>query len=190
MLPFMMCCPYCHQPATMTIISNPAQVCVEHALEFWTGLLVYAAKDHSDLCVGHERLCTCRSCATLKAPESASHRNRDRRTVAAKPEAFLDSPRLVTPTSTRPGRSAAYRPQRAARIRDAGSAGHEHGLIDAESQSPRWAARSPENGVIAWPGGDPDADFAGIPRPASPDEAAVPCPPMSRLVLVPHRCLP
>jgi hypothetical protein len=64
----------------MTIISNPAQVCVEHALEFWTGLLVYGAKDHSDLCVGHERLCTCRSCATLKARESASHRNRDRLT--------------------------------------------------------------------------------------------------------------
>ena len=85
MLPFMMCCPYCRQPATMTIISNPAQVCVEHALEFWTGLLVYAAKDHSDLCVGHERLCTCRSCARLKTPESASHRNPDRRTVAAKP---------------------------------------------------------------------------------------------------------
>jgi hypothetical protein len=73
--PFMMCCPYCHQPATMTIISNPAQVCVEHALEFWTGLLVYAAKDHSDPCVSQERLCTRRLCRRLSAP--------DRRAIAA-----------------------------------------------------------------------------------------------------------
>jgi hypothetical protein len=31
----------------MQIVSNPERVCLEHALEFWTGLLVYA-KDHSD----------------------------------------------------------------------------------------------------------------------------------------------
>jgi hypothetical protein len=37
----------------MQIVSNPERVCLEHALEFWTGLLVYA-KDHSDPCVSHE----------------------------------------------------------------------------------------------------------------------------------------
>ena len=31
----------------MQIVSNPERVCLEHALEFWTVLLVYA-KDHSD----------------------------------------------------------------------------------------------------------------------------------------------
>lgn len=52
----------------MKIVSNPEDVCFEHALEFWTGLLVYA-RDRSDPCVKHERLCTCRSCEEL----SASH---------------------------------------------------------------------------------------------------------------------
>ena len=49
----------------MKIVSNPEQVCFEHALEFWTGLLVYA-RDRSD-CAKHERLCTCRSCKELSA---------------------------------------------------------------------------------------------------------------------------
>jgi hypothetical protein len=31
----------------MKIVSNPDQVCLEHALEFWTGLLVYA-RNRSD----------------------------------------------------------------------------------------------------------------------------------------------
>jgi hypothetical protein len=31
----------------MQIVSNPERVCLAHALEFWTGLLVYA-RDHSD----------------------------------------------------------------------------------------------------------------------------------------------
>jgi hypothetical protein len=47
----------------MKILSNPHQVCFEHALEFWTELLFYV-KDHSDPCVKHERLCTCQSCAS------------------------------------------------------------------------------------------------------------------------------
>jgi hypothetical protein len=50
----------------MKIVSNPEQVCFEHALEFWTGLLVYA-RDRSDPCVKHERVCTCRSCEELSA---------------------------------------------------------------------------------------------------------------------------
>jgi hypothetical protein len=54
-------CAYCGQEATMKIVSDPEQVCLEHALEFWTGLMVYA-RDRSDCCVKHERLCTCRSC--------------------------------------------------------------------------------------------------------------------------------
>ena len=45
----------------MKIVSTPQQVCFEHALEFWTGLLVYA-RERSEPCVKHERVCTCRSC--------------------------------------------------------------------------------------------------------------------------------
>ena len=59
----MMPCAYCERPATERIVSNPEQVCFEHALEFWRALLVYA-KDRSD-CVKHERLCSCRSCEEL-----------------------------------------------------------------------------------------------------------------------------
>jgi hypothetical protein len=57
----MMGCAYCGQPATTKIVSYPEQVCFEHALEFWTGLLVYA-RDRSEPCVKHERVCTCWAC--------------------------------------------------------------------------------------------------------------------------------
>ena len=68
-LTVMICCPYCGEPATMKIVSNPEQVCLEHALEFWTGLLEYV-RGRSEPCVKHEGSCTCRSCEEL----SASHR--------------------------------------------------------------------------------------------------------------------
>jgi len=45
-------------------VSNPEQVCFEHALEFWTGLLAYT-RGRSDPCLKHERLCTCRACEEL-----------------------------------------------------------------------------------------------------------------------------
>ena len=48
----------------MRIVSNPEQVCVTHAMEFWTGLLVYA-RDTADICVKQEQLCTCRACEEL-----------------------------------------------------------------------------------------------------------------------------
>jgi hypothetical protein len=62
----MLGCPYCGQQATMKIVSNPEQVCLEHALEFWTGLLVYA-RDRSEPCVKHEGVCTCWSCKEISA---------------------------------------------------------------------------------------------------------------------------
>jgi hypothetical protein len=62
-------CAYCDEAATMRIVSNPEQVCFEHALEFWTGLLA-CARDFSDTCVRRDRLCGCRACEEL----SASHR--------------------------------------------------------------------------------------------------------------------
>jgi hypothetical protein len=63
----MTCCAYCEQLATKTIVSNPDRVCLEHALEFWTGLLVYASDCRREPCVKGEALCSCRSCEELGA---------------------------------------------------------------------------------------------------------------------------
>jgi hypothetical protein len=60
----MVCCAYCGELATLKIISNPEQVCLAHALEFWTGVLDYV-RDHADVCVKHEGVCTCRACEEL-----------------------------------------------------------------------------------------------------------------------------
>ena len=62
----MVCCAYCGEPATLKIVANPEQVCLEHALEFWTGLLSYA-RDHSDPCVKHEGVCACLACEEASA---------------------------------------------------------------------------------------------------------------------------
>lgn len=51
----------------MTIVSNPERVCLEHALEFWTGLLVYARDRRRDPCMKQEGLCTCTACDELSA---------------------------------------------------------------------------------------------------------------------------
>jgi hypothetical protein len=48
----------------MTIVSNPSEVCFEHALEFWTGLLAYT-RDRSGPCVKYEMPCTCPVCEDL-----------------------------------------------------------------------------------------------------------------------------
>ena len=39
-------CNYCHSPATARIPSVASEVCLTHAIEFWTGLLAYA-KEHA-----------------------------------------------------------------------------------------------------------------------------------------------
>jgi hypothetical protein len=55
----------------MLIVSNPEPVCLEHGLEFWTGLLSYVRDRRQDLCVKDERLCSCRSCEELGARATA-----------------------------------------------------------------------------------------------------------------------
>jgi hypothetical protein len=57
-------CSYCDQPATMTIIANPSRVCERHALEFWTGMLVYT-HGRSGLCVKEREVCSCPLCEDL-----------------------------------------------------------------------------------------------------------------------------
>jgi hypothetical protein len=62
----MVCCAYCGEQATLKIVSNPEQVCLEHALEFWTALLDYV-REHAEPCVKHDGPCACRSCEDLSA---------------------------------------------------------------------------------------------------------------------------
>ena len=62
----MMGCAYCGRQATMKIVSYPEEVCFEHALEFWTGLLSYA-REHSEPCVKDERVCACWACLERSA---------------------------------------------------------------------------------------------------------------------------
>ena len=50
----------------MKIVSNPEYVCVDHALEYWTGLVSYA-RETADTCVKEEGFCTCRSCQETSA---------------------------------------------------------------------------------------------------------------------------
>jgi hypothetical protein len=50
----------------MKIVSNPENVCVDHAVEFWKGLLV-CANDHPGPCVRLQGWCTCKSCIELDA---------------------------------------------------------------------------------------------------------------------------
>ena len=45
----------------MTIMANPARVCLEHGLEFWTGLLAYT-HGRSGPCVKEHELCSCALC--------------------------------------------------------------------------------------------------------------------------------
>lgn len=40
-----MSCEYCSELATVRIPSISNRVCVDHAIEFWTGLVEFAAKD-------------------------------------------------------------------------------------------------------------------------------------------------
>jgi len=62
----MTCCAYCEREATTTIVSNPERVCLEHALEFWTGLLAYARDRRRDPCMKYEGFCTCTACEELR----------------------------------------------------------------------------------------------------------------------------
>ena len=57
-------CSYCKRPATHTIVAVPPQVCLEHAVEFWTGLLGYT-QGRSGPCVKDTMPCACAACEEL-----------------------------------------------------------------------------------------------------------------------------
>jgi hypothetical protein len=62
----MKCCAYCRHEGTTRIVSTTQRVCLEHAVEFWTGLLAFA-RECTEHCVKHEGLCNCRSCEESSA---------------------------------------------------------------------------------------------------------------------------
>ena len=64
----MTACAYCEEQATAIIPSNPEHVCLQHALEFWNGLLGFARDRRRDRCMKDEQLCSCWSCEQLTAP--------------------------------------------------------------------------------------------------------------------------
>jgi hypothetical protein len=54
-------CAYCGEHASVAIPVIPGQVCMTHALEFWTGLLTYV-KDQAKLAEQHDMSCVCGMC--------------------------------------------------------------------------------------------------------------------------------
>jgi hypothetical protein len=48
----------------MTIISTPSRVCVDHAIEFWTGVLGYSHA-RAGVCIRNEKECTCPRCVEM-----------------------------------------------------------------------------------------------------------------------------
>lgn len=66
-------CVYCGRQATDRIPALQSEVCREHAIEFWTGLMAYAkeARDHSER-EEQEEPCHCWTCNQLSAPKAPS----------------------------------------------------------------------------------------------------------------------
>jgi hypothetical protein len=48
----------------MNIISNPGRVCVDHAMEFWTGTLAYSHA-RAGVCVKADQVCSCPRCVEM-----------------------------------------------------------------------------------------------------------------------------
>ncbi len=91
-------CPYCDEWATIEIPANPSPVCLEHAVEFWTGLLTYARQrsEHSA-----EPLKTHAACAICKELSAARARTMDAVDVAGLAPAQPAAPRPLRLASAR-----------------------------------------------------------------------------------------
>ena len=59
-------CTYCDEWAVIDIPANPSPVCLEHAVEFWTGLLTYA-REHSEHAEPLKTHAVCAICNELSA---------------------------------------------------------------------------------------------------------------------------
>jgi hypothetical protein len=59
-------CSYCDERAVIDIPAIPSPVCLEHAVEFWTGVLAYA-REHSEHAEPRNTHATCAICKELTA---------------------------------------------------------------------------------------------------------------------------
>ena len=48
----------------MNIISNPGRVCIDHAVEFWTGVLAYSHA-RAGVCIKADEVCSCPRCLEM-----------------------------------------------------------------------------------------------------------------------------
>ena len=90
-------CTYCDEWAVIDIPANPSPVCLEHAVEFWTGLLTYA-REHSEQA---EPLKTHAACAICNELSAARARTMDAVDVAGPAPAQPVAPRTLRLASTR-----------------------------------------------------------------------------------------
>lgn len=79
-------CAYCEQRATVKIPSNPGQVCLTHALEFWTALFD-VVKQRAVPVEAREVPCACGACNELTQARLLS---------AAAADRFPQSPAAAT----------------------------------------------------------------------------------------------
>jgi hypothetical protein len=68
---FIMDCSYCRERATVRIPSVPGDVCLTHALEYWSELFAHV-KANADPGEKPEAPCTCLSCKRLSASNARS----------------------------------------------------------------------------------------------------------------------
>ena len=66
-------CAHCAEEATVQIPATPSDVCLTHAVEFWTQLMALV-KERSDPAEKRDTLCTCESCNQLAASNRRSRR--------------------------------------------------------------------------------------------------------------------
>jgi hypothetical protein len=98
----MMYCPYCGQRATVEIPSTPGNVCLTHAIEFWTGLLAYTKNRSAEFrtpepscaaVLGHT--VSARSSAEAAARAEKHLDNRDGRLHSGSPPEFCRSSSVI-----------------------------------------------------------------------------------------------
>ena len=82
-------CAYCAEEATVQIPATPADVCLTHAVEFWTQLMALV-KERSDPAEKPDTLCPCESCNQL----AASNRRPRRAETEGPPPSQSDSAQI------------------------------------------------------------------------------------------------
>jgi hypothetical protein len=85
-------CSYCDERAVVDIPAIPSPVCLEHAVEFWTGVLAYA-RQHAEHAEPMKTHATCAICKELSAARA--------RTIGAAVAAVPTPPQPAAPRALR-----------------------------------------------------------------------------------------